>query len=275
MRGTFLTAFVGLFVVSAPQIASSADLAYRAVTKAPAQLPLSYNWTGFYAGLNVGYGWGQNSNTATTFFEDPVLRVGLPQLQALGGLNFPSVSPNGFIGGGQIGYDHQWDSLVGGIVADLQATDIGGSGMIQTAIPGRLPTQSITSISQRLNLFGTVRAKVGLAANNWLFYGTGGLAYGDVRSSVGLNLVNPAFPVVMAGDANTWLAGWTAGAGVNYGFGNWIFGVEYLHYDLGSASATATVRSININQGTTSSITASQIVSGDLVRGTISFRLHP
>jgi outer membrane immunogenic protein len=34
----------------------------------------------------------------------------------------------------------------------------------------------------RVDLFGTVRGRVGYAANNWLFYGTGGFAWADTQT---------------------------------------------------------------------------------------------
>ncbi|MGA8970817.1 MAG: outer membrane protein [Pseudolabrys sp.] len=58
--------------------------------------PAVYNWTGFYAGLNLGYEWGTVTNS--------------------------SINPSGIAGGGQIGYNWQIGQFVFGAEADIQAS---------------------------------------------------------------------------------------------------------------------------------------------------------
>lgn len=58
--------------------------------------PAVYNWTGFYAGLNLGYEWGKVTNS--------------------------SINPSGIAGGGQIGYNWQIGQFVFGAEADIQAS---------------------------------------------------------------------------------------------------------------------------------------------------------
>jgi len=55
-----------------------------------------YNWTGPYAGLNLGYEWGKVTST--------------------------SIEPSGVAGGGQIGYNWQTGQFVFGLETDLQAS---------------------------------------------------------------------------------------------------------------------------------------------------------
>ena len=87
---------------------------------APAPMPeCDFSWTGFYFGGNFGYGWGD----ADTDF-DP-----LPDAATFRALNPQSLSPDpdGFIGGGQIGFNWQWNKwLVLGAEADFQGSDIEG-----------------------------------------------------------------------------------------------------------------------------------------------------
>jgi opacity protein-like surface antigen len=83
-------------------------------------------------------------------------------------------NPSGVIGGGQVGYNWQRDRFVAGIEADIQGSNVNGTFNTFVA-----PITSLTT--QRLDWFGTVRGRVGLAANNVLFYATGGLAYGQVN----------------------------------------------------------------------------------------------
>lgn len=92
----------------------------------------------------------------------------------------------------------------------------------------------------KIKWFGTVRAKAGYAANNWLLYGTGRLAYGKVEQNTALNCPACNPPQFFAGSSSKTKIGWTIGAGLDYGLTpNWILGVEYLYFDLGSDSTTA------------------------------------
>ena len=57
-----------------------------------------------------------------------------------------------------------------------------------TVTPAAFPVTSIQTNSEHIDWFGTVRAKLGFAQNNWLLYGTGGLAYGQVSTSGSNNI---------------------------------------------------------------------------------------
>jgi outer membrane immunogenic protein len=210
----------------------AADLPFKAPAVA---LPAAYNWTGWYVGGNVGYGWGNSSDPGLSF-ADPGAAVGFAGYFAAGGNVFPDLKPRGAVGGGQIGYNWQVSpNWVAGLVTDFQ-----GSGMRASATNTVTPAGGLSSNqtnSEQINWFGTVRAKLGYALNNWLAYATGGLAYGEVATSG--SFVSP--PLDFTGSDNTTKVGWTAGAGLNYGLTrNWIVGVEYLYVDLGKVSYTET-----------------------------------
>jgi outer membrane immunogenic protein len=150
--------------------------------------PTVYNWSGFYAGANVGYEWGKATNTGT--------------------------NPSGVAGGLQAGYNWQNGQFVFGAEADIQA-----SGADDTFAPWKFSNP----------WFGTLRGRAGFAANNILFYGTFGLAFGDLKGQLG------------ALDETKTELGWTGGVGVEYGFApNWSAKVEYLYMDLGDRRYTVT-----------------------------------
>lgn len=86
-------------------------------------------------------------------------------------------------------------------------------------------------LSQDLEWFGTVRGRIGVAAGNVLFYGTGGLAYG--RSTYHYDAIYPLGNATANVTTTDWKAGWTAGAGAEMSFGPWSIKAEYLYYDLG------------------------------------------
>jgi outer membrane immunogenic protein len=218
--------------------ASAADLAARPYTKAPAAVAAAYNWTGWYVGGNVGYGWGENTGAGYSSFADVGIG-GLAAFMAAGGNVLPGLNPSGILGGGQIGYNWQVSpAWIVGIVADLQAADIKASGANGVSIGAF--TDIVQSKSVKTDWFGTVRGKLGFAANNLLLYGTGGFAYGGVKASTSFN--DSSFgggALVFAGSSSATNTGWAAGAGFEYALTrNWTIGAEYLFVDLGSLTVT-------------------------------------
>jgi outer membrane immunogenic protein len=208
-----------------------------------------------------------NTGSGYTSFNDVDIG-GVAGFFANGGNVLPGVKPSGVIGGGQIGYDWQFAPLwVLGFVADIQASDMRDSAT--AAAPNIGNFTSITeSNSARVDWFGTVRAKAGFVANNnWLIYGTGGLAYGHVHANTAFN--DPSFdaslvPVTFTGATSDTKTGWTAGAGIEYALSpNWTVGAEYLYVDLGTISVTET-------QATGAATLASTFTSGSKFRDNIA-----
>jgi outer membrane immunogenic protein len=215
--------------------ALAADLAARPYTKAPPPPVVLYNWTGFYIGGNVGYSWGRSSDTSTL-----TNGAGTVLLASSDRSNL-----DGVVGGGQIGYNWQMQNWVWGLEADIQGTDEKGSRLFtcptgvctptfgQIAVfPG--PAVPVSPLEQKIEWFGTLRGRAGILVDpRVLLYGTGGLAYGEVRTSETIGLVP-------AGFANTdTRVGWTAGVGVEGAIGgNWTAKLEYLYVDLGRTSGS-------------------------------------
>jgi outer membrane immunogenic protein len=164
--------------------AFAADLPSRRAAPAPmiAAVPV-FTWTGFYVGVNAGYGWTNNDFSVVT----PAGTV----------LAVTGEDDGGFVGGAQVGYNFQFGSFVVGVETDLQYADIGGRGSF-TPVVG---TTFVTDDSD--NYFGTVRARLGFAFDRALIYATGGFAYGDVGT--------------FGGGSN---GGWTVGGGIEYAFTN-------------------------------------------------------
>jgi outer membrane immunogenic protein len=181
MRVGIVVALAGLAV--SPALA--ADLPLRPVPTLPA-----YLWTGFYAGLNLGGDW------------------------RTGGAN-----ASGVIGGGQLGYNWQFGSLLLGGEADIQGTSFHGSRVLVSTLGN-----SITS-NTSLDYLGTLRGRVGFAHDRWLVYGTGGLAYTTINHD-GMGLVGVGGTY---SGANT-KTGFAAGGGVEWAFADrWSAKAEYLY----------------------------------------------
>ena len=162
-----LRLFVGILATAAVTgMARAADLPLP--TKAP-PAPL-YDWTGFYVGGNVGYGWGHTDVTGSS--SSVLLGVATPSTFA-GGLN-----SSGVLGGGQIGFNYQFaPHWVAGIEADIDGAGINGSTNTCSATTAGVAVGCDTA-ALKLTDFGTVRGHLGYAWNNMLLFGTGGIRLG-------------------------------------------------------------------------------------------------
>lgn len=193
-------ALAASFAVASIIPGQAADLGRAPYAPVPSYAPSSQPllWNGFYIGGHVGYGWGRSSANFAGF--------------PIGG----SPRPDGFFGGGQIGYNFQLGpSFVFGVEADISGADFRSTR-----------TAGAFAARAHMDLFGTVRGRIGYAFGNMLFYGTGGLAWGhnDLRLSGPGTLVSTSRTHV----------GYTVGGGVEYAFTpNLSTKIEYLYLDFG------------------------------------------
>ena len=255
-----------VWVAACTGAAVAADLspAYKAPVKAIAP---AASWTGLYIGGNVGYGWDSGSTTGISAAStDPALAPSLAAIVGAG--SYPaalSPSAQGVIGRGQIGYNWQLPSqwLIG-LEADLQGSGIKGADS-QTRSPPSFDTTS-TGVTKSIDWFGTVRGRVGfLATPQWLLYGTGGLAYGQTKSSfTTTDLTTGCVPnatFCANGASSDVRTGWTAGAGAEAMLApNWSVKVEYLYVDLGRRSMTIPASTVPAIVFSTSTAFREQIV---------------
>lgn len=205
--------------------ASAADLATKYPVKAVAPVVPVFSWTGFYIGGNVGWGWLNNDLTLSS----PVF----------GASNTFSVgSANGFVGGLQAGYNWQFaNNVVLGIEADVEWADLGSNSVTVVPVTYQGATLAGGLAEGSLDVFGTIRARLGYAFDRVLPYITGGVAWGttDYGNFYGVDT-----------SETNW--GWTIGAGVEYAFTNNITAkIEYLYIDLqGSDYAIPNAPLVNI-----------------------------
>jgi outer membrane immunogenic protein len=184
----------------APIAAQAADLPQPGY-KAPAySAPVYANWSGFYAGLNVGYGFGKSNWTSAT--------------GTTGDFNV-----TGMLAGLTLGYNMQTGTWVWGLEGDIDYSGIKGS----------TTTNCPLSCETKNSWLSTARVRLGYAGwNNWLPYLTGGLAMGDIKGTDAL------------GSFTKTKMGYALGVGVEYAFmGNWSTKLEYLYADLGKATCPA------------------------------------
>jgi outer membrane immunogenic protein len=173
------------------------------------------NWSGLYIGGNGGSATARNASIVG-FATSPVEERSF-------------VSPDGYFGGGQIGYNWQAANWVFGLETDIQLSSQRDDNVCTDGSCGKI------SVDQKMPWFGTVRARLGYSIGSSLFYATGGLAYGDIKTSIAASTV-----VEVLSHTRT---GWTAGGGVESPFEffnlfgkNWTAKTEYLYVDLGHTS---------------------------------------
>jgi outer membrane immunogenic protein len=206
MRTTVFIAsiLVGLGVSAA----QAADMPRGPVMKAPMMAPLPM-WQGWYAGIHGGYGWGDADRSIGA--TDVVFTAG----------EDASHGVNGGIFGGHAGYNWQVaPNYLFGLEASIAWSGIdGGKSLV------------LGSVSSDLEWIATFTPRLGWINNNWLFYVKGGIAGGRVEMA-GIDLAAPT-----TFSASHTHVGWTAGAGIEVLWSpNWIFGIEYNYYDLGTES---------------------------------------
>jgi outer membrane immunogenic protein len=190
---------IGLVVAAMAAPSFAADLP-RPSYKAPIYTAPGFSWTGFYVGLNAGYGFGKADWSG-------------------GGV--AATNPKGFLGGGQVGYNLQTGYWVWGLEADFDYNGMKGDATDSGTCAFSCETKS--------TWFGTARGRIGYAGwDRWMPYLTGGAAFGDIK-------MTNTF-----GSAKETKIGWTLGGGVEYAlWSNWSTKLEYLYADLGSASCDA------------------------------------
>jgi outer membrane immunogenic protein len=194
MRASLLFGICLAALAAAPAIA--ADLPLKAPPAPPVAPP--FNWSGFYIGANIGGAFTRDTLTDN-----------------LTGARLSSDN-DGFIGGGQVGYNWQINSWVLGVEWDIDGTTLSRTGPgVVTAIgtlQGRTSTDWITTLTGR----------IGYAADRWLWYAKGGGAWAQESASI-TNLGTGA-----SVSASNTRSGWTVGGGVEWAFWQqWSAKLEY------------------------------------------------
>jgi len=194
-------AALALLVV--PFAADAADMPIKTpyFKGTPRSVVAYYNWTGFYAGVNAGYGFGESTWSL---------------------LPGTTMKPTGFLVGGTVGYNWQAGAIVYGLEADWDWSNVKGS--VTCAVIATCTTSS--------DWLATFRGRVGYAFDRWLPYVTLGGAYANVKATTSLPILG------LSTSTSKSQLGWTAGVGLEYALmGNWTAKLEYLYVDLGSFDA--------------------------------------
>jgi outer membrane immunogenic protein len=212
------------------------------ISMAPIPIALPFDWEGFYVGVHTGA-----VTDSVSFTQTNVTWSG--NVVGGGGGPIPTTSVNtgesgrlrasNVIGGLQAGYN--WvlpGPYLFGIEADISGTDISSKAL--TSPPG--DPSAVAQWNDKVNTYGSARARLGYIAGPWLFYATGGFGW-EYDKLTRTQLSAPTFGAAPFIDINAPFggtaitasrlrAGWVAGAGVEWAFARtWTVKLEYLHFD--------------------------------------------
>ncbi len=273
---------------------------------APEARAAEFNWSGFYAGANLGARFGARdpdwrvagSGPYDLYFQSgtPRFGSGVPFSTTSNSANFAPWSPQRdqagpfLTGGVGAGYNWQWDRLVGGLemdgsylgstVADAyRATESFNGGLFGTGAGTR---NSYVKQSGGVDWLVTVRPRIGFSSNRVLLFGTGGLAVGGVRltttSALDEQYSDPGKGGGSYAATSRWLgktsavrAGFVVGGGAEYAFNDhFSMKLEGLYFNLGTASvASPGIGSYTNNGGSATALSVQPYTAKMLMDGTI------
>ena len=200
--------------VAAAREAFAADMPVKYA--APAAVVPAYNWSGFYLGGHVGYGWGEAGATPT----------GITGL-----LVDPFRTDNdGWLGGVTFGFNYQTGRVVVGYEGEWSWAGIKGDANANLLF-GLIPGVSVTGSYQNNWIF-TSAARLGVAFDSLLIYGKAGLALAETVSTATMSV--PLLGFNYASTITETEVGWLVGAGIEWAVaGNWTMKVEGTYMDFG------------------------------------------
>ncbi len=215
--------------VFAAQSASAADMPL----KAPPPPPPVMSWTGFYLGINGGAGWGTTTSS-----------VDVGKTLALNGINginlvvpLAQTSLNGYLFGGQAGYNYQVGRYLIGVEGDGDWTNISGTS----------PCVLVFNCSSKVKWTADFTGRIGfLPLQNLLVYVKGGISWANMDNSFGNSAGASIGGIVLTGAVNANFnetrAGGLLGIGTEYAIdSHWRAKIEYDYADYGSHSSTVPV----------------------------------
>jgi outer membrane immunogenic protein len=238
----------------AAPMANAADMPVKAQprpTAAPA-IAMAPSWAGLYLGVHAGAAWHKAKADSPNTYYSPNL----------------SDTKTGFAGGGLIGYNMQFGSIIAGAEADITGLSAKVKQSEAESCCGGLPGGKYTHESN-IDWMATLRARLGVTTGNLLIFVTGGVAWADID-----NKLTYRGGGVFGGSTQTWSVSQTKtgpvfGGGFDYMFSpNWIGRVEALWADFGKTSTSKVGGSLPSLHTKTTTFNDSVVI----VRGALAYK---
>ena len=211
-------------------------------------------WTGFYVGINAGYGSGSVDQQ--------------PVFNGPDGEPLAKIKPTGWLGGVTAGYNWQSGRFVAGLETDFQLSDLTGKRSVDWCKPFCFGATSVETIKVSMPWFGTVRGRVGFTpTDSVLIYGTGGAAYAKVRMANDFSFSDRwGFDFTSTSTSNGYAVGWVAGGGVEWALSrSWSVKLEGLHMALAVTDSRSTCTFCT-------PFSSSTDIAVNIVRGGVNYR---
>ena len=219
-----------------------------------------FTWSGAYVGVNLGSGWRQPVDFVTTMpsctdlttcvFVDP--DTGLASALGTG----RSTRASGLTGGFQAGYNYQFGAAVAGVELDWEyfkrTSSLGPSAGLTSDItgPGRPFFQAPLLVSNEVasTWLATIRGRLGFAWDRLLLYGTGGVAFTDVRYTQTVSASAFITGATVVNVVTETKSGVTVGGGAEYAlWNNLTLRAEYLYAQFTGVSGTSVLQFQNFS----------------------------
>lgn len=219
-------------------LAATPAIAADMPLKAPPMVAPVFSWTGFYIGVNAGAALETfDANTSTIFSPTGYFATTSPGAIAAAGLQ--TIDSTAFIWGGQAGYNWQTGNAVYGLEVDFDSLHHNASQASSGIYPCCAPTGFTVTTTANADWLVTIRPRVGMAVNNWLFYITGGAAAAKLNGSFVFTDTFATAAESASISGTKW--GWVAGFGAETGFGGgWSLKGEFLYASFTGISGSST-----------------------------------
>ncbi len=262
-----MKAVIGAVAIAALVLtpALAADMAVKAPSLAAAPQP--FDWSGFYVGVNAGGHWSIDNDPAFISFNNNAIPGNVVLLNQLAPV---TLKPSGFAGGVHVGYNWQMTNWVYGVEADIDGLSNSASRNLNTPIIVDT-AQFMDSAQDRW--MSTVRMRFGWAADHWLFFVTGGVAFSDweLDHTYTINGGGPGQPTGIT-NGHFLRTGGTAGGGIEYALNqNLLIRAEYLWAGFGTATQVVNAATGAFN----TAYTLPQRLSENIARAGITYKFDP
>lgn len=199
--------------------------AYVNNSEASAKNQTAYLWHGFYAGINAGYGHNSgNVRGSTTLSDSEYLTANNKDEE------------HSFIGGVQVGANHQYGNIMLGVEADFNDSQVEDSEYLRYDWGF---AKNYYHHDSKVDWFSTLRGRIGYTPRqNILLFVTGGVAMGRIESKARFEVdytTSNQLDTSWSSSARDTRFGGVVGAGAEYSVASkWSVKAEYLFVDLGT-----------------------------------------